>query len=118
MNSSLRWLAFAAAVMGLGLTLPSCPGNQAMQDQIDSVKLKESEFNKRIQSLDARIKAMNDELLQIKNVLEQVGKTVIAQKDALEKLDYLVKNPPQKYPAKVSTPRRATKSKGLRKKTR
>ncbi len=84
-----------AALLGMGIAMPSCPGQQAMQQQIDSLQAKNTEQAQQAQALDGQLKAMNADMLQVKTLLEQVSNTVLAQKQALEQIDATLKTTQQ-----------------------
>ncbi|OFZ76806.1 MAG: hypothetical protein A3K03_08070 [Bdellovibrionales bacterium RIFOXYD1_FULL_44_7] len=93
--------AFVAGVLCLGLSMPSCPGQQAMQQQIDNLQTKSADNAKRIQNLEAIIKGTTNEISQIKTLLGQVSNTVLAQKQTIEQIETQLKA--KAAPAKASS---------------
>mgnify|MGYP001575384422 CR=1 FL=1 len=71
----------------MGLSMPSCPGQQALQHQVDGLVSREADLNRRIQMMETNLRAMNDEMIQVKTLLSQVSNTVLAQKTAIENLE-------------------------------
>ena len=88
-NKSLRWLVLLGAVATTAVTMPSCPGQQAMQKQIDDLTKREAKLNEKMSALDAQVKSMNTDLSStIKPLLQETAKTVVDDfKPAVQKLD-------------------------------
>lgn len=92
MNKSLKISMIAAtAVLTMGLSVPSCPGQQAMQQQIDSIQTKEAENTRKVQALENQIKTLSNDMIQVKTLLAQVSNTVLAQKQAIDQMDQAMK---------------------------
>ena len=75
----------------MGLSMPSCPGQQALQQQVDALKNSETEMKTRLASAETSVKTMKEDLDQSKALLAQLSKTVVDQAATLEKLDESVK---------------------------
>ncbi len=82
----LKWIALPLATLGLGISMPSCPGQQAMQQQLDSVEKRESALTQRVQSLENQLKNLNTEMGKVKQQLANISGIVIEQKRAIESL--------------------------------
>ena len=91
MNKKLTGFALGAAMLGMGLSMPSCPGQQAMQEQLETLKTGQADSNKKIQALDAQLKKMNGDVDQMKALVSQVSNAVLAQKMAIENMDAALK---------------------------
>lgn len=91
MNKKLTLLAFGSAFIGMGIAMPSCPGQQAMQQQIDADSAKSAENAKNIQTLTGQVKTISDDLAQVKTQLSQVSNTVLAQKASIEQMEATLK---------------------------
>lgn len=78
-NKKVRILVFTGAFIGMGMTMPSCPGQQAMQQQIDSLQNGSIEINKKIATLDSQLKASNAEIATLKQSMETETKNTQAQ---------------------------------------
>ncbi len=76
----------------MGVDMPSCPGQQAMQQQVEALQGKQAELMKQAQAQDAHIKVLNAEIGQSKALLAQVSQTVLAQKEALDRLEATVRS--------------------------
>jgi septal ring factor EnvC (AmiA/AmiB activator) len=75
-SKNIRWALLACSVALMGFTMPSCPGQQAMQEQIDSMKSAQAELTKRVQMDEALVKQMSETLTQIKTESQGIGTTV------------------------------------------
>lgn len=109
MKKKLIWLAMATAMFGLGLSMPSCPGQQALQDQIDNLKTSQDLMNKKVQNIDASIKTMTKDSSDMKVLVSQMGNTVLAQKKAIEDLDAAFKDAQAKAAAAKSSSKKSGK---------
>jgi septal ring factor EnvC (AmiA/AmiB activator) len=91
MNKNLRWLVFSGAFLGMGISMPSCPGQQAMQQQIDSLQASNTDLSKKVQTLNNQLASLNNDMNQVKQLLPQMTNVIQAQKGALDQLDVQVK---------------------------
>ena len=87
MNKTSRWLATGAAVVGMGMSMPSCPGQQAMQQQVDELQKREVAATQKAQALEGQVRALSGDMGQVKQLLEQVSRTVLAQKDSITQME-------------------------------
>ncbi len=81
-----KTLILLAAPMGLGLSMPSCPGQDAIQQQMDSIQAKGIESEKKVQALSAQVASMDKDLTEARTLLAQVSQTVLEQKATLEQM--------------------------------
>jgi septal ring factor EnvC (AmiA/AmiB activator) len=91
MNRKLYWLAIGSACATLGLSMPSCPGQQAMQQQVDAAQAKSAELERRVQQMDAQVKALGKDMVDVKTLLAEVSKNVLAQADTIKQMDEAMK---------------------------
>src|SRR3954466_12223704 len=91
LHGKIRWVAFAAAALGMGMSMPSCPGQQAMQQQIDALTAKTAESDKRLMALNAQMGNMSKDLGEARTLVAQVSQTVLAQKDQIAQMDTAIK---------------------------
>ena len=54
MNKKIQALVTAGAFLGMGIAMPSCPGQQAMQQQIDTLQTKTIELTQKISKVDSQ----------------------------------------------------------------
>lgn len=73
--------------IGLGMAMPSCPGQQAMQQQIDSLQATTNDLSKRLQTIDAQGKTLTSDMSQVKQLLKPMSDAIQAQKTAIDQLD-------------------------------
>jgi septal ring factor EnvC (AmiA/AmiB activator) len=85
-------LALASAFLLMGFSMPSCPGQQAMQQQVDAVASSSAELSRKYGAIDSRVKSLEGDMGQIKQLLTQMTSTIQAQKEALDKFDAAFKS--------------------------
>lgn len=71
----------------MGLSMPSCPGQQEMQQSVEALKASETEMKVKLTSAENSIKGLKDDVTQMKTLVAQVSNTVLEQKAAIEKLE-------------------------------
>ncbi len=99
-----------SALLAMGATGPSCPGQQALQQQVDQLQTKNQEQARAIQSLEGEVKTLQTDLAQLHLLTTQIGNTVLAQKQALEKFDQAIRVS-RAAPIRAATPSRAATGK-------
>lgn len=104
MNRKIRVMLLGCAVMGMGVAMPSCPGQQAMQQQVDQMQTNLNNQARQIQALDAQVRNSNNEMTQAKQVLDQMANAINAQKAALETLQKSVNDLASRPAARPSAP--------------
>lgn len=92
LKKSWKWIILPISVAGMGITMPSCPGQQAMQQQIDSLQTTNQDLNKKIQALTLQVNSLNSDMNQVKQLMPQITSLLTAEKTALEQLDATVKD--------------------------
>src|SRR4051812_23085294 len=92
MKKYSQWFVFAAAFLGMGIAMPSCPGQQAMQQQIDALQTSNTDLTKKVQTLNTEITTLHKDMEQVKQLLPQITNVIQAQKGALDQLDGTVKD--------------------------
>ncbi|MCM2322462.1 MAG: hypothetical protein NDJ90_04290 [Oligoflexia bacterium] len=83
MHLKWKWLAIPAAIAGMGISMPSCPGQQAIQQQIDALQAGNADLTKKVQTLETQNKIITQEMLQVKQLLEQMTSAIQSQKAEL-----------------------------------
>lgn len=101
MNKKFYVVLFAA-FLGMGMSMPSCPGQQALQEQVDKLTSQNADLNKRVMSMDANVKQLDNDMSQVKQLLKPLADTVQAQKGAMELLDANLKEVQTKLAAKAA----------------
>ena len=100
MNTKLIVLA-VGAFLTLGIAMPSCPGQRAMQQQIDSLQTANAALTKKVQILESESRVHTQELSQAKQLFTQITQVIQAQKGALDQLNVAVKDLQTKLTAKT-----------------
>ena len=90
MKKYYKYLIFAASFVGMGISMPSCPGQQAMQQQIDALQTANLETNKKLHTLQTQVTTFSNDMNQIKQLMPQMTNVIQAQKGALDQLDATV----------------------------
>lgn len=111
MKKTMSIVACTAAFIGMGMGMPQCPGEKAMQDQVDSLKATQITMTQKLNSVDAQAKAANMDVGQIKQAITQLAGAVDAQKDALKRLDESIKELQNKLASMSSRPSAKPKAK-------
>jgi septal ring factor EnvC (AmiA/AmiB activator) len=75
------------ALLTMGIAMPSCPGQQAIQQQIDALTTRANEGDQKLQGMTTQVGSLSKEMTDAKALLEQLSQTVIAQKDAIATLE-------------------------------
>lgn len=95
----IQALALTTATLGLGVSMPSCPGQQAMQQQIDALQASRMELTRKLNTLEPQVKTLAGEMEQAKQLLAQMTNAIQAQKTSMDQLDASVKEIQSKLPA-------------------
>lgn len=90
MKKYFKYLIFAASFAGMGIAMPSCPGQQALQQQIDTFQNNYLDTNKKIRTLQTQVTGLSNDMNQVKQLLPQMTNVIQAQKGALDQLDATV----------------------------
>ena len=77
MKNITRIVIFTAAFVGMGMSLPSCPGDKAMQQQIDMLQQSNTDMTRKLQNLDAELKATSGDVIGAKSLINQLAVEVI-----------------------------------------
>src|SRR4051812_9486242 len=100
MKKYFTWMLIGAAFLGLGIAMPGCPGQQAMQQQIDSLQNANLDLTKKVQALTTQLHTINGDIGQMMAGLPQMTNVISSQKTALDKLDADLKAVQAKIPSK------------------
>ena len=89
-RAKLVVLAGLTAVF-MGMTMPSCPGQQAMQQQIDNTQTSQAELKTKIASLNNQVNTLNSDMAAAKALMQKMTEVIQAQSGSLKQLDDAVK---------------------------
>ena len=87
----MTWVIPTITLLGMGASMPSCPGQQAMQAQVESLHNSDVEMNKKVQALTQQVTTLTNDMNQVKTLLPQMTNVIQAQKGALDQLSNSVK---------------------------
>jgi uncharacterized protein YoxC len=103
-------VVFISAFICMGMSLPSCPGDKAMQTQIDGLTQSNADITRKLQMLDSQNRSLASDLQTQKQVLTQLASTAAAQKEAIDNLYTSVKQL-QSRPAPAAPAKKAPSKK-------
>jgi hypothetical protein len=100
-----------AAVAGLGVSMPSCPGQKALQQQVDTLQASNVAMDKKLNAMDAQVKALlkNEEDAQAR--MKQFAEAIDAQRTALVGLQTSVENLAKSKPSAKASPAKSSAKK-------
>src|SRR3954471_16046281 len=78
-------------LLTMAMTMPSCPGQQALQQQVDNLQASNVKLAQQVASLDSQLKALSAENTRLNQLVERTAQVVEAQKGALDQLSTSVK---------------------------
>lgn len=107
-----------AAFLGLGMSMPSCPGQQAMQQQIDTLTQQNADLARRLQAIDGRTRPLEEDMSKVKQLLKPMTDAIQAQKAAMDQLNANLKDLQTKFTAAQAAAAAAQKPKTKAKKHR
>ena len=82
----LGWITPVLAILGMGMGMPSCPGQQAVQQQLETVQTSHTELAKKVQTLSTQLTTLSSDMAQVKQLLPQMTNIIQAQKTTIEQL--------------------------------
>ncbi len=100
----------ALSALGMGITMPSCPGQEAMQQQIDALQTKNAELGRKVGTLEATSKKVSDDMGKMTQLLGEMTNTIQAQKGAMDQMSTAIKE----LQARAAAPAPAAKSSARR----
>jgi septal ring factor EnvC (AmiA/AmiB activator) len=91
LKKEIKWIMIPASFAAMGLGMPSCPGQQAMQQQIEMLQTANTDLSKKVQAHSQQLTNLNNDMNQVKQILPQVTNLLTSQKTALDQLEQAVK---------------------------
>lgn len=91
MKKHVRWIIFTGAFIGMGMAMPSCPGQQELKTDVDLLRTANTDLSKKVQTLTGQVTSLNTDMTQVKQLLPQITNVIEAQKGALDRLDASIK---------------------------
>jgi septal ring factor EnvC (AmiA/AmiB activator) len=79
-KKDFRWLVLTCACLGMGMAMPSCPGQQETQLKIDALQASQTDLARKVQALTSQINALNNDMSQVKQLLPQMTSVITAVK--------------------------------------
>ena len=84
------WLAATSALtlpFLFGIAMPSCPGQEDIQQKLASSQQDLAQTKARLQQVAQELQLVKEDYIRTKKLVEEIGTTVLAQKTVLEQLD-------------------------------
>ena len=91
MKQILTPALIVAAFLGLGIAMPSCPGQQELEQKVDALDTSNKELSKKVQTLSTQLSTLSNDMGQVKTLLPQITNVISGQKGAMDKLEADIK---------------------------
>lgn len=85
-QGKLNWLVLGMAVVGLGFAMPSCPGQDAMQQEISALQSSNQELTKKVQTLTTQVTTLTNENNEIKKFMQKSAEIFATQEAVNSKI--------------------------------
>lgn len=95
-----KWTILPLSLLTMGIAMPSCPGQQEMQDKITALQTANTDLTKKVQTLNQQLTSLNNDMNQVKQILPQMTNLLTTQKATLDQLDATVKTMQSKKSSK------------------
>jgi septal ring factor EnvC (AmiA/AmiB activator) len=82
---TLAWMGIAALTMGI--TMPQCPGQQAMQQQIDDLTKSNADMSKRVAALENTVRTGMADIAPMKQAITPMGQQLQAMGPRLDAIE-------------------------------
>jgi len=90
MKKTMNWIVLSLSVLGMGMGMPSCPGQQEAKEKMDALHAANTELSKKVHDLGTQVNTLNQDMQQVKQLLPQMTNVIQAQKGALDELNTAV----------------------------
>jgi septal ring factor EnvC (AmiA/AmiB activator) len=110
-NKKIFICVLTGACFAMAMTMPSCPGQQAMQQQIDALQASNQELTTKVHALEAQEKVHAEKAPERKKAMEDMAAAIAAQKTALDNLNATVQQMQTKLASMPAKPAAKTASK-------
>lgn len=107
-NKKIFFAVLTGACLTMAMTMPSCPGQQAMQQQIDTLQTSQQDVAAKVRGLEGQVKASAAGTEDQKKMMAEMGAAIAAQKTAIDNLNAAV----QQLDAKIASLSAPKSSKG------
>jgi hypothetical protein len=78
-QGKLNWIVLSMAAVGLGFAMPSCPGQDALQQQVNTLQSANQELTKKVQALTSQITTLTNENNEFKKFVKGATDFIGAQ---------------------------------------
>jgi peptidoglycan hydrolase CwlO-like protein len=97
-NKKIFFAVLTGACLTMAMTMPSCPGQQAMQQQIDTLQTSQQDMANKVRGLETQVKTATAGADEQKKMMGEMGAAIAAQKSAIDNLNATI----QQLDAKVA----------------
>jgi septal ring factor EnvC (AmiA/AmiB activator) len=98
-NKKIFVTVLTGACLAMAMTMPSCPGQQAMQQQIDTLQSGQQDMANKLRGLETQVKTATAGSDEQKKIMGELTAAVAAQKAAIDNLNASL----QQMDAKIAT---------------
>lgn len=115
MRSTTRRLVLSTSlsallIVGMGVSLPSCPGQQAMQQQLDTLQNSLNEESRKVQQLNQQVSALTNDMGKMRDAMTQAQQLLQTHEGQVQQLTESVKIIQASPPGKKVAPSSKAKS--------
>lgn len=86
MNRKTTAIALGLSVIGMGIAMPNCPGQQTQQ-MMEQLTTKQTEMNTKVQMMDNTVKTLQKDIADMKTLVGQMSSTIMTQTQKIEQLE-------------------------------
>lgn len=104
---TLVWMGLAVSMMAI--TMPACPGQQAMQQQIDDLTKRDADLNKRLAALENTVRIDAANLAPIQQAMAPMGQQLQTMGPRIDALEAGMKDIQAKMAAAAAAPAKGKK---------
>jgi peptidoglycan hydrolase CwlO-like protein len=98
-NKKIFVAVLTGACLAMAMTMPSCPGQQAMQQQIDALQSSQQDMANKVRGLETQVKGANAGADEQKKIIADLTTAVAAQKTAIDNMNASI----QQLDTKIAT---------------
>ncbi len=92
-KSQLARIGISALVLlGMSITLPACPGQEELKQQVDQSNQQVSALSKRVAEIEGKLKAINEFMVQAETIFKSLGPLMQENKAKLDEMDKTLKD--------------------------
>jgi predicted nuclease with TOPRIM domain len=86
-SKSIYWFIPLTLAGLMSITMPSCPGQEALQQQVDAASSKNTELTRKVNELTSQFKPIQEENNKLKELTKLIGDKVLALETKIKELE-------------------------------